>query len=109
MVTVGMNYEVRPGKNEAFEQVFEKVVEIMQSLDGHQDTQLYRAVKNPQSYLIVSRWSDRGAFEAFTKSERFLKVADWGKEQILAARPTHEVYGADDATQKAGGGCPVAH
>ena len=108
MVTVGMNYEVLAGKNDAFERVFHKVVEIMNTLDGHQETQLYRAVLNPQAYLIVSRWSERAAYEAFTKSEQFLKVTDWGKEQILAARPTHEVYGGESPSVGASG-CPVAH
>ena len=95
MVTVGMNYEVLPGKEHAFEQVFERVVAIMESLPGHDETHLYRAVSSERAYLIVSRWSDRAAFDAFTKSERFLKVTDWGKEQILAARPRHEVYGSE--------------
>jgi heme-degrading monooxygenase HmoA len=43
-------------------------------------------------YLIVSDWADRGAFDAFIGSEAFRSVANWGKEQILAGRPTHEIY-----------------
>lgn len=93
MVTVGMNYEVVPGKEQAFESVFARVLETMKSLPGHGDTHLYREVGNPRMYLIVSRWSDRAAFEAFVASEQFRKVADWGKSQILAGRPRHEVYG----------------
>ena len=109
MVTVGMNYDVLPGKEQAFEQVFGKVVEIMKALPGHDETHLYRAVANDRAYLIISRWSNRAAFDAFTKSERFLKVASWGKEQILATRPRHEVYGSDEASPPGSPyGCPVA-
>ncbi len=93
MVTVGMNYEVLPGKEHAFESVFARVLEIMKTLPGHADTHLYREVGNPSMYLIVSRWRDRAAFEAFIGSEQFRRVADWGSSQVLAGRPRHEVYG----------------
>jgi heme-degrading monooxygenase HmoA len=93
VVTVGMNYEVLRGREHAFESVFARVLEIMKTLPGHADTHLYREVGNPSMYLIVSRWRDRAAFEAFLASEQFRKVADWGRSQILAGRPRHEVYG----------------
>jgi heme-degrading monooxygenase HmoA len=110
MVTVGMNYEVLPGKEQAFEKVFDRVVEIMNALPGHEETHLYRAAENDRAYLIISRWSNRAAFDAFTKSERFLKVASWGKEQTLATSPRHEVYGGDEASPPGlPSGCPVAH
>jgi len=40
----------------------------------------------------VSDWNDRAAFDAFIGSEKFRNVANWGKEQILAGRPSHEYY-----------------
>lgn len=107
MVTVGMNYEVLAGKESAFESVFDSVLGLMKSLPGHEETQLFRAVASPQSYLIVSRWRDRGAFDAFIKSPQFLKVTEWGKSQVLAGRPRHEVYG--DEPSPPAGRCPVAH
>lgn len=114
MVTVGMNYEVIPGKEIAFETVFDRVLHLMKSLPGHQETRLYKAANDPRSYLIVSQWTDRAAFEAFTHSEQFRKITDWGKSQILAARPKHEVYGDAPAPGAAAitpdaGRCPVAH
>lgn len=93
MVTVGMNYEIIAGKEAQFEAVFDKVLAAMQTMPGHDDTQLYRAAKNARMYLIVSKWNDRAAFDRFIGSEQFRKVVDWGKEQILAGRPRHEVYG----------------
>ena len=92
MVTVGMNYHVLPGKERAFEDVFKAVLAAMHGMAGHTRTSLYRDVLEPQKYLIVSDWSDRGAFDAFIRSDQFRKVADWGKEQVLAGRPTHEYY-----------------
>lgn len=92
MITVGMNYQVLPGKEQAFEQVFQAVLAKMQEMDGHSESHLYKDAFDSQRYLIVSDWSDRAAFDGFIGSEQFRSVADWGKEQILAGRPTHEYY-----------------
>lgn len=92
MMTVGMNYHVIPGKEKAFEDVFRAVLDKMGAMAGHSRSSLYRDVFDPQSYLIISDWSDRAAFEAFIGSEQFRSVANWGKEQILSRRPTHEYY-----------------
>jgi len=113
MVTVGMNYQVLPGKNEPFESVFNKVLQVMGEMEGHKETHLFRDVNNGQNYLIVSEWYSRAAFDAFTQSERFRSVTNWGKEQILAGRPKHEVYGQDESRMAApaasAGKCPVQH
>jgi heme-degrading monooxygenase HmoA len=92
MITVGMNYNVLPGKEKPFEDVFRSVIALMKDMPGHTKTDLFRSVLNPQQYLITSDWSDRAAFDAFIASEQFRKVANWGKEQILAGRPSHEYY-----------------
>lgn len=92
MVTVGMNYKVLPGKGEIFINACRGIIRAMEAMEGHAVTRLYNAVDDPESFLIVSDWSDRHAFDAFVKSAEFVKVTDWGKEQILAGRPHHEVY-----------------
>lgn len=92
MTTVGMNYEVLPGKEKMFEDVFKAVIELMGKIPGHSKTYLYRDVFNARRYLIVSDWADRAAFDAFVRSEQFRNVANWGKEQVLAGRPTHDYY-----------------
>lgn len=112
MVTIGMNYDVLEGKNNEFETVFYKVLDLMDEMDGHSKTNLFRDVRNGQTYLIMSEWTDEAAFNAFISSDQFKKVADWGKSQILAGRPHHEVYGGGSkakASAPTGGGCPVAH
>jgi heme-degrading monooxygenase HmoA len=100
-----MNYEILPGKEGRFEQVFEGVVALMKTLPGHEETRLYKDVANGHMYLIVSQWSDRAAFDAFIGSDRFRKVVDWGKEGILAGRPSHQVYGEDKPAPPSG--CPM--
>ncbi|MHC4066470.1 MAG: antibiotic biosynthesis monooxygenase family protein [Planctomycetota bacterium] len=93
MVTVGMNYRIVQGKEGVFENAFTKVVHAMRKAPGHAQTRLYREVDDAGHYLIVSEWNDKSAFESFIASDAFRAVADWGKEQILAARPEHQVYG----------------
>lgn len=92
MVTIGMNYTVLPGKEQVFERAFGQVLTVMKEMPGHTISHLYRDVAAGSSYLIVSEWSDKAQFDAFIKSEQFAKVTNWGKEQILAGRPKHQVY-----------------
>jgi heme-degrading monooxygenase HmoA len=92
MVTIGMNYQVLPGKEVVFEKAFQSVLTVMGASPGHTASKLYKDVSNPQSYLIVSEWNDEAAFNAFIKSEAFAKVTNWGKEQILSGRPKHQIY-----------------
>jgi len=92
MVTVGMNYKVLLDKGEIFENAFRKVVEAMGEMEGHTETHLYNDIDDKSMYLIVSDWDSRQAFDNFIASDQFKKVTNWGETQVLAGRPTHEVY-----------------
>jgi len=93
MVTIGMNYEVLPGKEALFEEKFRAVVAAFEADAGHRSSRLYRDVDRPGSYLIHSDWESKEAFLAFIRSDAFRAVTSWGKEQILADRPRHRIYG----------------
>jgi heme-degrading monooxygenase HmoA len=92
MITVGMNYLVIPGKEETFEVAFRGVLKAMEEQPGHTESHLWKDTDNSHSYLITSEWNDRAAFDAFIHSDQFRKIASWGKEQILAGRPRHQIY-----------------
>ena len=94
MVTIGMNYRVLPGKEAVFERAFGAVLEALTKAPGHTASRLYHEVGEAGSYLIVSEWNDKPAFDEFVGSEAFRKVTNWGKEQILSQRPSHQVYGS---------------
>ena len=49
MVTIGMNYSVLAGKEDVFESVCCRVIDLMSTDDGHQDSQLFRRVDAPNS------------------------------------------------------------
>ncbi len=92
MVTIGMNYRVLPGKEQAFENAFRKVIQALADVKGHTESRMFHEVDDANHYVILSKWNDRGAFDAFIASDTFRKVANWGKEEILAARPEHTYY-----------------
>ncbi len=92
MVTIGMNYKVLPEKKEVFERAFNSVLDAMKQMEGHRTSSLYVDTNENNSYLIVSDWESEQKFKEFISSDQFKKVTNWGKEQILAGRPSHTVY-----------------
>jgi heme-degrading monooxygenase HmoA len=93
MVTIGMNYKVLDGKEDVFEAACRRVLETMSAASGHDESKIYRNIDaKPAEYLIVSRWNDEAAFDAFVQSDAFKKVTNWGRENILAGRPSHTTY-----------------
>lgn len=96
MVTIGMNYFVIPGKEQVFEDACARVVETMEGIDGHDASSIYRQIGDGAPvYLIVSRWRDESAFQAFIASDAFKKVTNWGAMNILSGRPQHTTYRHD--------------
>lgn len=93
MTTIGMQYDVLPGKEQTFVDGFLGVLAALKSVPGHQESHLYEDVQSKGSYLIVSQWEKFEDFQAFIQSDAFKQVTTWGKEQILRGRPRHKVYG----------------
>jgi len=55
MVTIGMNYSVREGKEKVFEDACARVIETMRGIEGHSESRLFREVgERSRHYLIVS-------------------------------------------------------
>src|SRR5688500_2736286 len=92
VTTIGMYYDVIPGKGADFEGKFNAVVAAMQGVAGHQESFLYRRVDDADSYVIISEWSSQEDFMAFIRSEAFREVTRWGRESVLRRPPRHKVY-----------------
>lgn len=93
MVTIGMNYYVREGKEKVFEDACARVLETLRQADGHDESKIYRCIEGSDpEYLIVSRWSDEQAFRTFIASDAFRKVTSWGAQNILSGPPRHTTY-----------------
>lgn len=92
MITVGMYYDVVPGKGETFKQKFQEVIRALAGVPGHKVTHLYQRVEDPESFAILSEWETREAFADFIRSDTFRDVTAWGRAGILRSMPRHEVY-----------------
>jgi heme-degrading monooxygenase HmoA len=92
MVTVGMYYDVVPGQGPAFRAKFEAVVEALRGAEGHTSSFLYQRVDDPDSFAILSEWSEAGAFHDFIRSAAFREVVAWGKATALRNPPRHKIY-----------------
>ena len=92
MTTIGMHYEVKPGKEEEFEKGFLSVLEVLKTLPGHVESHLYEDVASLGSYVILSQWESREAYDAFLRSDAFKSAVAWGRAEILRSRPRHRVF-----------------
>jgi len=92
MTTIGMHYDVIPGKEDEFEKGFLAVIGYLKTVKGHVESKLYEDVESTGSYLILSQWQDKESFDAFLRSPEFAKVTSWGRTEILRGRPKHKVY-----------------
>jgi heme-degrading monooxygenase HmoA len=92
MTTIGMHYDVVPGKEREFKDGFLKVIDHLKTVPGHLDSHLYEDVGSTGSFLILSNWAGKKEFEDFIHSETFRQVTSWGKAEILRGRPRHKVY-----------------
>jgi heme-degrading monooxygenase HmoA len=95
MTTIGMHYDVVPGKEEEFEKGFLGVLEMLKTLPGHVESHLYEDVASVGSYVIFSEWKRLEDFQAFLASDAFKSAVAWGKAEILRGRPKHKVYTHD--------------
>jgi heme-degrading monooxygenase HmoA len=92
MTTIGMHYDVIPGKEQEFEQGFLKVLEHLKTVPGHVESHMYEDVAVVGSYVILSQWETKEAFDQFIQSEAFRNVVAWGRAEMLRGRPKHKVY-----------------
>ncbi len=95
MTTIGMHYEVIPGKEAEFEKGFLGVIEHLKTVAGHVESHMYEDVAVVGSYVILSQWASKDDFERFIHSDAFRQAVAWGKAEILRGRPRHKVYNND--------------
>lgn len=92
MTTIGMHYDVLPGKEAEFEEGFQRTIEQLKSVAGHVESQLFARVGSIGSYLILSRWETELDFQTFLRSDTFKQVTSWGRAEILRGRPRHQIF-----------------
>ena len=86
--TMGMFYTVEPDYREEFHDTFDTVGEVLEGMEGHQDTDLLVNVEDENDMFISSQWDARENAMAFFRSEEFGETVEWGRD-VLADRPRH--------------------
>jgi heme-degrading monooxygenase HmoA len=96
MTTIGMHYDVKPGKEEEFEQGFLRTIDLLKRLPGHVESHLYEDVASRGSYVILSQWQRKEDFDAFLRSDAFKDAVAWGRAEILRGRPRHRIFNENE-------------
>ncbi len=91
MISVGLYYEVKAGREKEFEEAFRMVREQLAKSDGLTLAHLYKRVDKPNSYQIYSEWKSLEHFRRFISSEAFRSVTRSGLE-LLESLPRNKVY-----------------
>ena len=86
--TMGMFYTVETDFRDEFRDTFAEVGELLETMDGHQETDLLINHEDPDDMFIASQWDDREAAMGFFRSDAFRETVRWGRE-VLTDRPRH--------------------
>jgi chlorite dismutase len=86
--TMGMFYTVKPEHHGDFVDTFGTVGDLLDEMDGHQETDLMMNVEDENDMFISSQWDAREDAMAFFRSEEFGETVEWGRD-VLADRPRH--------------------
>ena len=73
MVTVANRIYVTAEYAEAFEERFRNRAGLVDKMPGFISNQVLRPVKQGDPYVIFTQWESRESFEAWTKSDAFVK------------------------------------
>jgi len=86
--TMGMFYTVKPEHHGDFVDTFATVGDLLDEMEGHQETDLMMNVEDENDMFIASQWDAREDAMEFFRSEEFSETVQWGRD-VLADRPRH--------------------
>jgi quinol monooxygenase YgiN len=92
-----VRFEPQPGKEAAFREELQRVMEASRQEAGCVDFEVFESVREPRTFAIHSEWADEAAFDLHAElphTVRFLRAA----EELL----THSVQGL--RARRIGGG-----
>ena len=86
--TMGMFYTVKPDYQEDFVEKFDTVGDLLEDMDGHQETDLMVNREDENDMFIASQWRSKEDAMGFFRSDAFRDTVQWGRD-VLADRPRH--------------------
>jgi heme-degrading monooxygenase HmoA len=91
MIHVGFYYDVKPGNEKKFEEIFGQVKTYLTNEEGFVSAVLYRRTDEPLSYLILSEWESIEHYKKFVSSKSFKEVTESARD-ILSRKPYNRVF-----------------
>jgi heme-degrading monooxygenase HmoA len=91
MVVVMNRIPVAEGREQEFEQTFAERDRAVDQVPGFVDLQVLRPSEG-RTYVVMTRWKSRAAFDAWTKSDAFITAHRKQSPGLAADRPTLEIY-----------------
>lgn len=91
MIVVMNRITVVEGREQDFEKTFVERDRAVDQMTGFIDLQVLRPTEG-RTYIVMTRWTSREAFEAWTKSEVFLAAHRKQSPGFADGRPQLEIY-----------------
>jgi heme oxygenase (mycobilin-producing) len=98
--------EVPEGRGEVLEQRFAARAGEVEKVDGFESFELLRPTEGTDRYLVVTRWRDDAAFQAWVNSPAFQKGHAQSQADATAEAPEHGHGGGHPGGGHEGGGHP---
>lgn len=91
MIIVMNRIPVAEGRESDFEKTFTERDRAVDLMPGFVDLQVLRPAEG-RTYVVLTRWKSRQAFEAWTQSEAFISAHRKQSPGLAESRPTLEIY-----------------
>jgi heme oxygenase (mycobilin-producing) len=91
MIVVMNRIHVAEGHEEDFEQTFTERDRAVDCMPGFIDLQVLRPAEG-RTYVVMSRWKSRAAFDQWTQSEAFITAHRKQSPDLSDNQPTLEIY-----------------
>ena len=91
MIVVMNRITVAEGREADFEKTFAGRDRAVDLMPGFVDLQVLRPMEG-RTYVVLTRWKSREAFEQWTQSEAFISAHRKQSPGLAESRPTLELY-----------------
>jgi heme-degrading monooxygenase HmoA len=91
MIVVMNRITVAEGREEEFEQTFVQRDRAVDQMTGFIDLLVLRPAQG-RTYVVMTRWTSREAFDSWTTSEAFLSAHRKQSPGLAESRPVLEIY-----------------
>lgn len=91
MIVVMNRITIEEGREQDFEQTFLERDRAVDQMTGFIDLQVLRPAEG-RTYIVMTRWTSREAFDTWTTSEAFLSAHRNQSPSLAGSRPVLEIY-----------------